>query len=145
MGPRPSFRRSDQRSTDTSVPSVLCDHERCEPGNIVFRMDRGEEVGRGHSDDAAIDLGDEGYRSAPLREARQASRHIASVGWISELPEQTAQGGCVTLRGCSDYHGRKNWSDQRPRARRSWKVRPRPSDTTSCFHPLANGTLLPRG
>ena len=61
-------------------------------------------MGRGHSDDGAIDLGDEGYRSAPLREARQASRHIASVGWISELPEQTAQGGCVTLRGCPDYH-----------------------------------------
>ena len=97
MGPGPSLGRSDESAAHPSMPGVLRDDERRQPCDIAFRMYGGECVGGSHPDDLAIDLGDEGYRPAPLREARQAARHISSVGWISELSQQTAQGRCVAV------------------------------------------------
>ena len=85
MGPGPSFGRSDESAAYPSMAGVLRDDEGRQPCDIAFRMYRGQCVGGSLSDDLAIDLRDEGYRPAPLREARQAVRHISSVGWISEL------------------------------------------------------------
>ena len=97
MGPGPTFCRSDESAAHPSMPGVLRDDERRQPCDITFCMYGGKCVGGSQSDHLAIDLGDEGFRPAPLREARQAARHISSVGWISELSEQTAQGRCVPV------------------------------------------------